>query len=128
MRKAARIVRARPDAPDVVARELLEAQAADERPGRRDPCAVRAARDIRVERAVVVDHHHAVARDADIELERRDAHRGRPLEAGERVLGRVAARAAVALEVESLGCVCHEEHYKRDRPCHAPTGSSGSGW
>jgi hypothetical protein len=58
------------------------------------------AREVGIEPAVVVDHHHAVAAHADVELEGRDAECERALESGQRVLGRVAARAAVALDIE----------------------------
>ena len=72
-----------------------------------DPFAIRAARDGRVEAAVVVHHHDAVPRHADVELERGDAELQRELEGGQRVLGQVAARAAVALHVhQRIICVC----------------------
>src|SRR5262245_21343107 len=79
----------------------------DERCRRCDPASVRPACYVGIEPAVVVDHDLAVARDPDIELQRVDAELERPLEAGQRVLRRVAARAAVALEIE-----CHEIVYR----------------
>jgi hypothetical protein len=102
VREALCIFGAGPDAPDVVALQLVEAKVLDERPGGRDPLPVRAAREVRIEGAVVVDHHHAVARHADIELQRGDPDGERALEARQRVLRGMAARAAVALKVERV--------------------------
>jgi hypothetical protein len=48
----------------------------------------------------VVHHHYAVARHPDVELQGSGAELQRTLEAGQRVLGQVAARAAVALHVD----------------------------
>ena len=48
----------------------------------------------------MVNHHHAVARHADVELERVDTDRERALEPRERVLRRMAARAPVTLKIE----------------------------
>src|SRR5262249_16611401 len=66
-----------------------------------DPAAVGAARHVGVQPAVVVDHHHAVAAHADVELEGGHAELERAREAGQRVLRRVAARAAMALDIEA---------------------------
>jgi hypothetical protein len=100
-REAPRVLRARPDAADVVALQLVEVELADERRGRGDPTAVRAARHVGIEPPVVVDHDYAVAAHADVELEGAHAELERAREAGQRVLRGVAARAAVALEVEA---------------------------
>jgi hypothetical protein len=75
----------------------------DRRPGCLDPLAVRAAGEIGIQAAIVMDHDHAVARHAHVELERVDADRERALETRQRVFGRMAARAAMALEVERCG-------------------------
>ena len=52
---------------------------------------------------IVRDDEHAVLGHREIGLERRDADRERALERRQRVLGRKAARAAVALQVEGRG-------------------------
>jgi len=98
--KAPLVFRARTQPSDVVALQLLESEVLDERAGGGDPCTVGAARDVGVQRAIVMHHHHAVAGDPDVELQRRGAELQCPLEAGQRVLGQVAARAAVALNVQ----------------------------
>ena len=97
-----RVAGRRVEPPDVVALELGVAQRVDHRPGRAEPLAVRSARGVRHQPALVRDHHHAVARHPDVELERGHADRERARERGQRVLRREAARAAVALEVEGM--------------------------
>ena len=94
------VVRARADAADVIALQFLIGQRMEDRRGRAHPLPIRAAREVRIERAVVVHHHHAVARHADVELEGVDAELDRALERGQGVLGQVAACTAVPLQVD----------------------------
>jgi hypothetical protein len=72
----------------------------DRRPTRLEPLAVGTAGDVGIERGIVRHHHHAVARDADIELQRRHTQGERALERRQRVLGREPTGAAMPLEVE----------------------------
>src|SRR3954471_7510984 len=96
----------RPEAADVVALQHGEGQAVDRR-GAAYPATVGSARDVNVQTAVVVDDDHAVFRHADVELEGTDAELEGAGEGGKRILGQVAARAAVALHVDHrIICVC----------------------
>ena len=103
--KPPRVVAARTDASDVVALQLVEGQLVDRARVSRQPAAVGAADDVGVEPAVVAHHDDAVGGDAHIQLEGGYAERQRACEPRQGVLGREAAGAAVALEVEgsSLG-------------------------
>src|SRR6185436_1566821 len=74
----------------------------DRRAAPLEESAGRIARGIRVERTVVVDHHHSVTRDRGIELKRGDAECKRALERGKCVLRREAARAAMPLQIERV--------------------------
>ena len=100
--KARRIGAARLEPADVVALHLGERERADRRAFGVEEFPVRTARVIRIEPAVVADDQHVVPGHREIELERRDADRERGLEGRERVLGRKAARAAMALQVERV--------------------------
>ena len=84
---------------DVVALELGQGERADGRPGGGDPLAIEP-RQVGIEQGIVADHHDLVLGDGKVGLERRDAEIQRGAEAGQRVLGRQAARAAMALQVE----------------------------
>ena len=70
---------------------------------RLQPAAVRSAGDDRIESKVVVRDDHAVPGHAHIELQRRHADLQRPRERRQRVFRREAPRAAMALEIESVG-------------------------
>src|SRR5581483_6760691 len=106
LRKAARIVASRPQAPDVVALQLRVGQAVNRR-GCAHPLPIRPACDVGIEPAVVVNDDDAVARDADVQLQGRDAQLQRAREGRQRVLRQVPARAAVALHVDHrIICVC----------------------
>src|SRR5687767_7163955 len=99
MREAPRVFRPRANAPDVIALQLFISHGKNRGPWRGDPLPIGTAGEIRIETPIVVDHHHAVAGHADVELERVDADGKRALEAGQRVLGREPARAAMPLEL-----------------------------
>ena len=88
------------EAADVVALHLGERQRADQRARLLQPAAIGVARRSRIERRLVRDDGDAVGGDADVELERCDAHADRVLERGERVLRAQAPAAAVRLQVE----------------------------
>ena len=88
------------DAADVVALQLGERQAVDGGARRGEPRAVGPAHDVGVQHGIVRQHEHAVPGDGEVGLERRDADLERPGKAGERVLRRQPARAAVALQIE----------------------------
>ena len=87
-------------AADVVGAELGARQLEDRRGRRLQPGAVGPARALRIEPAVVVDHQDPVAGHGQVHLQGGHAERQRRREAGQAVLGMVAARAAVALQVE----------------------------
>ena len=98
VRKAPGVFAAGPDAADVDPFQVGKAEGGNRGPRSFDPFPVLAGH-IRVEAAVVVHHHHAVLRDADIHLQRVDAELERVAERRQRVLRQVAARAAVALDI-----------------------------
>jgi hypothetical protein len=79
----------------------------------------RVARDRRIERRVVINHEHPIARDRDVELERRHAKRKRALKGRQRIFGREAARAAMALQVESLGGARQEQRARERESLHS---------
>ena len=90
-----------PDAADVELAEFLVREVDDRRAGRRQELAGGVARVVGIQQPVVAHDHDAVLGHAAVELERRDADAERAGEARERVLGREAARAAMALQVEN---------------------------
>ena len=103
--------------PDIVALELGIGQVVDQRPGLRDPPAVRSAGDIGRHPALVRDDDHPVAGHADVELERADAEGERLGEGRQGVLRSQAARAAMTLEIEG---VCRERDAADERGKEQP--------
>src|SRR5262249_18762156 len=89
--------------------------------------AVRPARVIGIEPAVVADDQHAVLGHGEIELERGHADRERRGERFERVLRHQAAGAAMALQVEGDGGGgCNQARGKDRRFDHPGHGSAPS--
>ena len=100
LRELLGVLAGRVHAADVVALQFFQGQRADGRSRSREPLPVRSARQVGIEIRVVADDDDPVARDREVGLEGRDAEILRQLEGGKRVLGRQAARAAMALQVE----------------------------
>ena len=103
---------------DVVALQFGEVGVPDHRPARVQELPVRPARDVGVQGRVVRDHQHAVSRDGDVGLQRRHAQTQGQRKSGQGVLGRQAARAAVALQVEGLCLQAQAEQGKADAAFH----------
>ena len=103
------VVAAGIQAADIVRLQLRPGKRMDRRPAPVEKLAACVARDRRVERWIVIDHEHSVARDRDVELERGDAKVERALERRKRVLRREAAHAAMALKIEGVRCAAEKQ-------------------
>ena len=125
--KRLRVLRAGPQAADVVALQLGEGERADGRPGRGDPLAVGAARDVGIEAAVVVHHHHAVL--ASRRSRARACRRRARARAGRRAgCSRAAGPRAPRWPWTSIACEWAHEEAGRARLPRRLTESSASGW
>src|SRR5262249_9735860 len=114
--KAPRVIGARLDPADVVARQFIESEGPDRGTGRLQPFPVGPARDIGIENGVVIDDDHAVSGDRAIELEARDAKGDTVLEAGKRVLRRQSARAAMSQQFDAMTGGSHDGNAARTSP------------
>ncbi len=115
LRKLLCIGAAGSDLANVVGLHLGQRQLNQQRPGRRDIITARIARQIRIEPPLMRDHEHAVTGDADIELERIDAHRQRGGKGLQRVFRKQSTAAAMGLDVERHGRACEQKKRCRER-------------
>jgi len=106
IRKLRRIGAAGPNSSDVVPLDLGEREPHIWNPRRRHIAPIGAAREVRIEPALVGDHDHVIARDAHVELERVHAHRQRIRKRCQRVFRTQRASAAVGFDVEHDGISC----------------------
>src|SRR6516225_4314694 len=100
LRKGRGVGRARLQASDVIALQLRQCERTDRGPPGGEKRAVRSARVVGVETAVVADDENPIAGHDEIELERGHADRQRAREGRQRVFRRQTAGAAIALQVE----------------------------
>jgi hypothetical protein len=99
VREAPGVLAAGPQTADIVVLQFKEIEGKNRWCRRRDPFSVGAARHVRIQAPVVVCHDYAVAGDSAVELQRVHAELQREGERRQGVLGKVPARAAVALDV-----------------------------
>src|SRR5262249_10051651 len=109
LRKRRGVGRSGLQASDVIALQPRQCQRTDRGPLGAEKLAVRRARVVGVETAVVADDENVVAGHGEIELERRHADCQRRGESRERVFRRQTACTAVALQVECDGHRTQEE-------------------
>src|SRR5215831_11667483 len=117
LRKGRGVGRSGLRASDVIALQLRQCQRTDRGPLGVEKLAVRRARVVGVETAVVADDENLVAGHGEIELERRHADRQRHGEGRERVFRRQTACTAVALQVKGDGHRIQDEADGNHRGC-----------
>ncbi len=94
------IATVRTDPPDIVAAQVLNPKRADHRASLSEPRSISGPGDVGVKARIVRDHHDLISRHRHIQFQRVDTHCQRAGESDQRILGKQAARTAMAMQVD----------------------------